>query len=521
RIQKYRLWKESGNKCFYCGQTVNAAEFFSGFDVEVEHIIPKSLLFDDSFANKVCACRKCNHDKGNKTAYDFMKSQSEELFDAYCTRVKEAYDTHTISKTKRDHLMMKREDIPNDFIDRQLRQTQYISKKSMEMLKQVCRNVYATSGSVTDFIRHTWGYDEILHKLNFERYKQGGLTENKEFEHKGQAHSEERIKDWSKRLDHRHHAIDALVIAMTKQSIIQQLNSLNTQRDAMFQEVEKQSSEWKNDYSLLQQWVREKKHFDINEVAQKVSEILVSFKAGKRVATMGKRVKYEKGKKKVLQTGIVIPRGALSEETVYGKIKVLEPNKPVKDLFNNPALIAKPEIRAVVQDRLNQFEGDVKKSLASLKKTPITLANGNILEVADCYKEEYVVKYPLSISFNKVDSIVDTHIKQIVMDRLAEFGNKEKEAFKDLESKPIYADKAQKIKINSVRCFTGLSAVAPVKRNEQGEDIGFVKPGNNHHVAIYKDKDGKLQESVVTFWHAVERKKYKLPVIIKEPSLVE
>ena len=131
------------------------------------------------------------------------------------------------------------------------------------------------------------------------------------------------------------------------------------------------------------------------------------------------------------------------------------------------------------------------------------------------------MKYPLSISFNKVDSIVDTHIKQIVMDRLAEFGNKEKEAFKDLESKPIYADKAQQIKINSVRCFTGLSAVAPVKRNEQGEDIGFVKPGNNHHVAIYKDKDGKLQESVVTFWHAVERKKYKLPVIIKEPSLVE
>ncbi len=519
RIQKYRMWEESEHKCFYCGQPVNAAEFLSGLEVEVEHVIPKSLLFDDSFANKVCACRKCNAAKENKTAYDFMKTQSTELFDAYIKRVDEYYKEHRISKTKHERLLTPQKEIPSDFIERQLRQTQYIAKKSMEMLKQVCRNVYATSGSVTDFIRHLWGYDEILHQLNLDRYKLGGLTEMVKFDHKGQEHEEERIKGWSKRLDHRHHAIDALVIAMSKQSIIQRLNHLNTERDAMFQEVEKQSSEWKNDYCLLQEWVRERKHFAPEEVSKKVAEILVSFKAGKRVATMGKRVKYEHGKKKVLQTGIIIPRGPLSEESVYGKIKVTDSNKPVKYLFENASFIVRPEIKNLVVARLAEFEGDVKKAIASLKKNPIVLPNGMNLEKGDCYRDEYVIKYSLEgFKAKDIPYIVDEHIKQVVQKRLEDFDNKEKEAFKNLENNPIYADAAHKIKIKRVRCFTGLSAVAPVKKNDKGEDIGFVKPGNNHHIAIYKDAEGNLQESVVTFWHAIERKNKGLPVIITTPA---
>ena len=518
RIQKYRLWEESEQKCFYCGQPVEAKEFLSGLDVEVEHVIPKSLLFDDSFANKVCACRKCNATKGNKTAFDFMKGQNSDAFDAYIMRVNNFYKDGKISKTKNERLLTTQSEIPSDFIDRQLRQTQYIAKKALEMLKEVCYNVYATSGSVTDFIRHTWGYDEILHQLNFDRYKKGGLTELREFDHKGDTHTEERIQNWSKRLDHRHHAIDALVIAMTRQSIIQRLNHLNTERDAMFQEVEKQSKEWKNDYSLLQQWLRERKHFSTDEVAQKVSDILVSFKAGKRVATIGKRVKYEQGKKKVLQTGIVIPRGPLSEESVYGKIKVFDPSKPVKYLFENPKSIVNTEIRTAITNRLSKFENDIKKALQSLKKDPIILANGKNLEKADCYKEEYVIKYSLNGFSKDIESVVDKHIKEVLYKRLEEYGNNQKEAFKDIENNPIFADAAHKIQIRNVRCFTGLSAVVPVKKDNNGNEIGFVKPGNNHHIAIYKDENGNLQESVVTFWHAVERKKYGLPIVITNPA---
>lgn len=519
RIQKYKLWDESQERCFYCGQPVGVKEFLSGFDVEVEHIIPKSLFFDDSFNNKVCSCRKCNAEKNNRTAFDYMASKGESTLNEYINRVEQYYKEGKISKTKRERLLTPASKIPTDFIDRQLRQSQYIAKKSQEILKQVCRNVWSTSGSITDFLRHSWGYDNILHSLNFERYKKGGLTEMVTYDHKEQEHTEERIKDWSKRLDHRHHAIDALTIACTHQGYIQRLNNLNTERDAMFQEVEQQSVEWQERKSLLEKWITLQPHFTVEEVTNKVAEILISFKAGKRVATIGKRIVYKKGKKVIAQKGIIIPRGALSEEFVYGKINVIEKNKPVKYLFENPHLIFKPYIKALVEERLSQYNNEAKKAIQSLKKEPIFLDSEKSipLEYASCYKCEYVIKYPLnSIKAKDADSIVDSHIKEVIQKRLKEYNNNEKQAF----STPLYANEDEKIEIKSVRCFTGLAAVAPVKYNENNDPIGFVKPGNNHHIAIYTDAEGKKQEHVVTFWHAVERKKYGIPVIIENPSEV-
>jgi CRISPR-associated endonuclease Csn1 len=60
--------------------------------------------------------------------------------------------------------------------------------------------------------------------------------------------------------------------------------------------------------------------------------------------------------------------------------------------------------------------------------------------------------------------------------------------------------------------------VEPLKKNENGEPIAFVKPGNNHHIALYYDENNKLVEHICTFWHAVQRKKFGIPVIIKNPK---
>lgn len=519
RIQKYKLWEESDHRCFYCGQPVGAKEFLEGFDVEVEHVIPRSLFFDDSFSNKVCSCRKCNAEKNNRTAYDFMKQKPETEFQAYLGRVDSAFQNHKISKTKRDRLLTPEKDIPTDFIDRQLRESQYISKKSQEILKQVCRNVWSTSGSVTDFLRHTWGYDEILHSLNFTRYREVGLTETVSFDHKGQEHQEERIKDWSKRLDHRHHAIDALTIAETRQSFIQRLNNLNTERDAMFQEVEAQGEQWKERRSLLEKWTLTQPHFDVSEVKEITDSILISFKAGKKVATSSTR-SVKKGRKRVVvQNGIIVPRGPLSEESVYGSINTIEKNKPVKFLFENPDLIVKGYIKSLVKQRLDENDGNVKTALASLKKTPIYLDKDKTVELqyATCYKQEYVIKYPLaSIKAKDLEYVVDNRVRELIRQRLAQYGNNEKQAFKE----PLFYDDDSRIEIRNVRMFTGLNVVAPVKFNSNNEPIGFSKPGNNHHVAIYKDENGKLQEHIVSFWHAVERKKYGIPVIITKPQEV-
>lgn len=453
RIQKYKMWEESDNTCMYCGNTINLKEFLLGFGVEVEHIIPRSLRFDDGFSNKVCSCRRCNKEKNNLTGYDFMASRGENELTAYIERVNNFAERKKISNTKRRNLLTKGSELSNDFIDRQLRESQYIAKKAKEMLQTVCHNVYSTSGSITDFIRHLWGWDEVLHNLNFERYRSVGLTEYIEREVNGKKVQVERIKDWSKRMDHRHHAIDALTIACTKQGYIQRINNLNSLKDVSFLSFsdEVQGADTQQKFTRLERYIKQQPHFSTAEVTHAVEGIAVSFKSGKRVATPGKRYVYKGGKRRLVQSDIIVPRGALSEESVYGRIH--------------------------------------------------SIATG---------KDEIVIKYKIgSIDLKKAKDIVDKRIRDIVTERLNQYGGKPEKAFVE----PLLDHQGREIR--SVRCYTGLNATVPVRYNERGEAISFVKPGNNHHVAIYVDEKGDWQEHIVTFWHAVERKKYSIPYIIE------
>lgn len=446
RVQKYKMWEESQHRCFYCGKTVDLTQFLNGADVEIEHIVPRSILFDDSFSNKVCACRECNQEKGNLTAMEYIETKPANEQEAYKQRVAEAFEEHRISKTKRDHLLWRRADIPQDFIERQLRQSQYIAVKAVEILQQGIRQVWTSGGSVTDFLRHQWGYDEILHTLNLPRYRQvEELTEWVHFEHAGQEHEEERIKNWTKRIDHRHHAIDALTVALTRQSYIQRLNTLEASHSEMEKQVKESGTQYNEKKSILEKWVAEQPHFSVGDVTNKVDGILVSFRAGKRVTTPARRAIFKNGKRTIVQTGLQVPRGALTEETVYGKLS-----------------------------------------------------------------DKFVVKYPLDHPSMKPENIIDPTIRALVQKRIAERG---KDAFKE----PLYS--AEGMAIKSVRCFTSLSenGVVPVKFDENGQAIGYAKKGNNHHIAIYQDKDGQYQEMVVSFWDAVERKKYGVPGVITQP----
>lgn len=452
RIQKYKMWEESEHICIYCGKTVSAKEFLLGFGVEVEHIIPRSVIFDDGFANKVCSCSECNKEKNNRTAFDYMKTKSEGDFTAYIERINDLAERGKISNAKRKKLLMPASELPTDFIERQLRESQYIAKKAKEILQTICHNVYSTSGSITDFLRHLWGWDEVLHTLNFSRYQAAGLTEMVEREIDGKKVEVERIAGWSKRMDHRHHAIDALTIACTKQGYIQRINNLNSLKEISFSSFndEKQHSETRQRLTRLERYIKMQPHFTTAEVQQAVEGIAVSFKSGKRAASTGKRYIHKGGKRICVQRGIIIPRGALSEESVYGRIQ------------------------------------DSKTS-----------------------KHEYVIKYKIGkIAAEDLESVLDKGIREILRTRLEQFGGKPEKAF----AEPVLDH--QGCAIRSVRCRTGLSATVPVRYNEQGEPIAFVKPCNNHHVAIYVDEKGKLQEHIVTFWHAVERKKYGIPTII-------
>src|ERR1035437_9148751 len=124
-------------------------------------------------------------------------------------------DKFCISKAKYKKLLMKATEIGEGFIDRDLRDSQYIAKKAKQMLEEVCRTVTTTTGSITDRLREDWDLINVMQELNFDKYKKLGLTEMVE---KKDGSFKERIKDWTKRNDHRHHAMDALTVAFTKRN---------------------------------------------------------------------------------------------------------------------------------------------------------------------------------------------------------------------------------------------------------------------------------------------------------------
>jgi len=523
RILRYRLWEESNKRCFYCGQPISFNEFIKSSDAEREHVIPKALMFDDSFANQVCSCRECNKEKGGRTALDYMRTKSN--LQAYLDRVDDMYQSHQIGGKKHSHLLASYDDylsrkkegketkedimIWETPIERQLRLSQYISKKAQEILKTACREVVATSGTITDLIRHTWGYDTILHELNFPNYKEAGLTSFVTDEKTNQ--QREVIKDWSKRLDHRHHAVDALAVACTSRSIVQHINTLHASRDEMRKEVNSARKDWK-DNNLLQQWIMEKKPFDRQYVLHKVASILVSMKAGKRTTVPGKRKVYKNGKPITIQTGLRIPRGQLHEQTIYGAIKQYD-----KDGKETTKIVTRYKVEDI-------FKGKETCDVVLDKKTNQYYINDEIEKALSYVVDKHirdVIKERLNEAFPDGETYRSEAEKALVEGKPYKGENRCKQAFeqlKTLDEHPLYADKNKSIVIKKVRCYTGLSAVQPLRYNNNNDPISYVLTKNNHHVAIYADENGKYKECIYTFWQAVERSKYRLPLIIKDPK---
>ena len=456
RIRKYMLWEEAGEKCLYCGQILTLSQCLNGDDMEVEHIIPKSVLYDDSYGNKTCACRRCNKEKGNRTALEYIRAKGWE--DEYMERINGLLDKKAISYSKHQRLRWLKEDIPSDFLERQLRLTQYISRQAMAILQQGIRRVSASEGGVTARLRSLWGYDDILHTLNLDRYDSMGETERVSRE--GETTEKLRITNWSKRKDHRHHAIDALVVASTRQGYIQRLNrvSSESEREAMSGEIEMQKATKTDKLSLLERWLTQRPHLSVRAVSAKVAEILISYRPGKRVVTRGRNIYRKKtadGREVTcVQRGVLVPRGELMEASLYGKI----------------------------------------------------LSQG---------RERIVKRYPLHTLKGEV---VDPRLRELIAEYNQEITSKVK-----AKGSPLYLDAAEKQEVRSVRCYVDKPSVAkaiPIRFDERGRAITFVKSGSNHHLALYRTPHGKLEESIVSFWDAVDRARYGIPLVITHPREV-
>lgn len=230
-IIKYKLYLEletNGFHTWYSNTYIAPNKLFSK-DFDVEHIIPKAKLFDDSFSNKTLEAKAVNIKKADATAYDFACTEyGEQGTEEYMKRIEDAHKRFKISRTKLQKLKMKLGDIPQGFIDRDLRQTQYIAKKAKQMMEEVFKTVNTTTGTVTDRLRDDWQLVDVMQELNWDKYQALGLT-HEIITKDGKIIK--RITDWTKRNDHRHHAMDALTVAFTKPSHIQYLNNLSARSD--------------------------------------------------------------------------------------------------------------------------------------------------------------------------------------------------------------------------------------------------------------------------------------------------
>lgn len=460
RIRKYMLWEEAGRQCLYCGRSIDEKQCLNGDDMEVEHIIPKSVLYDDSYGNKTCACRRCNKEKGNRTALEYIRAKGWE--DEYMERINERLKAKKISYSKYQRLRWLKEDIPSDFLERQLRLTQYISRQAMAILQQGIRRVSASEGGVTARLRSLWGYGKILHTLNLDRYDSMGETERVSRE--GEATEELRITNWSKRMDHRHHAIDALVVACTRQSYIQRLNRLSSEfgredKKKEDQEAQEQQATETGRLSNLERWLTQRPHFSVRTVSDKVAEILISYRPGKRAVTRGRNIYRKKtadGREVTcVQRGVLVPRGELMEASLYGKI----------------------------------------------------LSQG---------RERIVKRYPLH---DLKGEVVDPRLRELITTYNQELKSREK----GVPIPPLCLDKDKKQEVRSVRCYAktlSLDKAIPMCFDEKGEPTAFVKSASNHHLALYRTPKGKHVESIVTFWDAVDRARYGIPLVVTHPREV-
>jgi CRISPR-associated endonuclease Csn1 len=281
-IDMFLLWAEQSKVCMYSGKSIGITKLFGG-DVAIDHILPYSQSLDDSLMNKVVCLRDENDAKGQRTPYEWLAQQNPQKYDQVLQRASRL--PMEIRNRKRPRFAQKTCEL-TQFINRQLTDTAYITSAVVDYVKGLGVQVLGTKGQLTAELRHQWGLNDVL--------RDDGLN----------------LKN---REDHRHHAIDAILVALTDQSRLQEL--------ARARGIGKE---------MKRPWGNFRK-----DVETAINAINVSHRARRKVA------------------------GALHEETIYGPT----PNagefvyrKPVEAL--TPGMIEDirdPTIRQILTEHLAKF----------------------------------------------------------------------------------------------------------------------------------------------------------------------
>lgn len=320
-IEKWLLWQECGRFCPYTGAPIDFADLFSGnprFDIE--HIWPRSKSLDNSMRNKTLCRKDVNLKKGARIPYEYFAAEKPDEWPAVKDRVWKMVGKEGMAPGKAKRFCA--ESMPEEFASRQLNDTGYAAREAMASLKRLWPDVGATAdvkvravtGKVTAQLRRRWGLNYILGE-------DGEKT----------------------RADHRHHAIDALVVALTEDG-----DTIKLSRYFAQEADYKRGLAAKPDAALVPPpWMNFRA-----DVERAVGEIIVSHRVRKKVS------------------------GPLHKETTYGDTRedITNSNgtyrffvarKPLQSLTKGEIEnIRDGGLRDIVAERAEAFGGDLKKAFA-------------------------------------------------------------------------------------------------------------------------------------------------------------
>lgn len=534
-IEKYKLWAEQGYKSPYSGKPIPLAWLFSTEKrVEIDHIIPRSRYYDDSYGNKVLVEAEFNAEKNNRLAIQFIdECQNKEIqlsdgstrsvldLDTYQKTVESMFS----SKKKIKHLKLY--EVPEGFVERQMNDTKYISRTVAQFLRPIAlgnetisedgkktidEGVIYTSGEITSDLKSKWGlnilWKELL-KPRFERLEKilGEKLIVEDDTKRGVYHFTKEYK----RIDHRHHALDALVIACTTRSHIQYLNSLNSFSNNKSDIIK--YNEWQKWRYLLKKkkqlegqevgftefstpWGTDRSFY--SDVMEKMKGIIVSHKPTARLISKAKN-KYkrwvnENGNWVLKYTDQTAPKDedkywVAARQSLfgqpYGKVllaeykKDIEIKKAIKTQIeflckhenswkSQNWRIAKTALRWQVDKIIREKNFDEKSILKFFETNPLKDENGNKIEKMDLLIfNQYAskrVNLDESFKLDKINGMPYAHhpknwLSNVLTQHLLENNNDPKLAFKGEELERLY----KKLPANKT--------ISKVTRTESGSKI--------------------------------------------------
>lgn len=478
-VKKYLLWLAQKYQSPYTGEIIPLGKLFTPA-YQIEHIIPQSRYFDDSMHNKVICEAEVNQKKDRMLGLEFIKKCGGEKVTLsggkiVFVKTEKAYREHVsncFGRNPRKKEILLLEDIPETFIARQLNDSRYISKLVKKLLSNIVReynvqsdelekedtskNVIVCTGKTTDYLKHDWDVNEVWNRIilpRFERMNELHQT-NKFTAQTDEGHTIPSMplqnqKGFSKkRIDHRHHAMDAIVIACTTRNHVSLLSN------------EASLPENKQARIVLSNLLREVKHYTDNEgkhqkkkvfikpwptftkdMETALNDIVVSFKQNLRVinnSTNYTTKRNTKGEKETnTQKNNLVVRKSLHKDSIYGLVN-LQMIKQVKlpVVLSNPERIVEKDLREKIKSLLAENKNE-KQIRAFFKEQQEIWHEVNLNSIAMYYytnetNDRYFAKrVALSSDFKAehIEKITDSGIQEILRRHLELCGNNAEEAF--------------------------------------------------------------------------------------------